>query len=48
MIAGGADSKINPLAFVRYQLLGKLIATEGDPKKSYKVFDEKRSSMSFS
>jgi len=42
MITGGAGSKINPLAFVRYHLLEKLIGADGGPERIYKVFDKDR------
>jgi 3-oxoacyl-[acyl-carrier-protein] synthase II len=42
MITGGAGSKINPLAYVQYYLLGKLVTEDGDSKTVYKVFDRDR------
>ena len=42
MITGGAGSKIDPLALVRYYLLEKLITADGGPERIYRVFDKNR------
>ena len=40
MLAGGAESKVNPLGVSQYQILGVLSQTNGhDPKKMYRPFD---------
>ena len=40
MLAGGAESKVNPLGMSQYQILGVLNETNGhDPKTMYRPFD---------
>ena len=40
MLAGAAESKVNPVGISQYQILGVLNETNGlDPKKRYKPFD---------
>lgn len=39
MLAGGAESKLNPVGLSHYQVLGVLSEAEDDPKKTYKPFD---------
>ena len=39
MLAGGAESKLNPVGLSQYKVLGVLSETGGDPKKIYRPFD---------
>ena len=39
MLAGGAESKLNPVGLSQYKILGVLSDSEKDPKKNYRPFD---------
>jgi 3-oxoacyl-[acyl-carrier-protein] synthase II len=39
MLAGGAESKLNPVGLSHYEILGVLAHADGDPKAAYKPFD---------
>ncbi|MBI3251873.1 MAG: beta-ketoacyl-[acyl-carrier-protein] synthase family protein [Candidatus Omnitrophica bacterium] len=41
MLAGGAESKVNPLGFSQYKMLGAVLESQkGEPEKIYRPFDE--------
>jgi len=42
MIAGGTDSKVNPMGIARFNLLGLLSSRQENPETAYRPFDEKR------
>jgi len=42
MICGGVDGKINPLSFIRYQLLGNVNVSGGKPEELSRPFDRLR------
>lgn len=39
MLAGGSESKLNPVGLSQYKILGVLSETDGDPASSYRPFD---------
>ncbi len=42
MLAGGAESRVNPVLMLRMQMLGRLATTEGDPAAASRPFDAAR------
>ncbi len=46
MVAGGAESKLNPLGYSHYELMGVLASGSGrEPSKAYRPFDAKSSGL---
>jgi 3-oxoacyl-[acyl-carrier-protein] synthase II len=43
MVAGGAESRVNPIGISRYQLFHNLVTENGKDNQSYCPFDKKRS-----
>lgn len=40
MLAGAAESKINPVGMAQYRVLGALASEKGDPRSVYRPFDD--------